>query len=95
MRVGIYTGPLVAGSLGSSQRLEYTVIGDTVNVASRLESFQKEETSKVGSTSCRILIGAPTRRYLDERFQVHPAGLVKLKGKKEEITVYRVLDRLP
>ena len=70
------------------------MIGDTVNVASRLESFQKEDTAEVRG-ACRILIGDTTRRYLDERFQVQPVGLVKLKGKKEEITVYRVLDRLP
>jgi class 3 adenylate cyclase len=57
-----------------------------------LEAFQKEDTAGA-SGACRILIGATTRRYLDERFQVEPVGLAKLKGKKEEIAVYRVLDR--
>ena len=65
---------------------------ELLNVASRLEGFRMEGTDEMQS-ACRILIGETTRCYLDEQFQVEPVGLAKLKGKKEEIAVYRVLDR--
>jgi adenylate cyclase len=92
MRIGIYTGPMVAGSLGSSDRLEYVVIGDTVNVASRLESFEKELFPlDLTGRPCRILIGEATLRRLHERFLTERVGQVSLKGKEERIHVYRVL----
>jgi adenylate cyclase len=87
-RVGIFTGPVVAGLLGSSQRLKYTTVGDTVNIAARLESYDKE----VGKdTICRILIGDPTLHYVDGQFKTERIGEVNLKGKDEKITVHRVL----
>ena len=99
VRVGIYTGSLVAGSLGGSQRLEYAVVGDTVNTASRLESFDKDSHDTLNNI-CRVLIGEATFRYLGGQFRVEEVGRVKLKGKQREIAVYRVLgpaddERMP
>jgi adenylate cyclase len=90
MRVGIFTGPLVAGSLGSTERLEYTVIGDTVNVASRLESFDKSKNADP-ENACRILIGGETLKYLGNKYRTYPVGSVALKGKDKEIDVYQVV----
>lgn len=87
MRIGIFTGPVVAGSLGGKDRLEYGVIGDSVNIASRLESCEKHRQP----TNCRILIGYETLVHLQEQFEVESWGLLALKGKQQMVDVYRVV----
>ena len=87
MRVGIFTGPIVAGSLGGKERIEYGVIGDSVNIASRLESCEKDRQSSI----CRILIARDTLDYLGDRFEVEHWGPLALKGKQKMVDVYRVL----
>jgi CHASE2 domain-containing sensor protein len=91
MRVGIFTGPVMAGSLGGKERLEYGVIGDSVNIAARLESCEKHRQP----SHCRILIARQTLEYLGGEFKVEPWGPLELKGKQKRIDVYRVLGHLP
>ena len=90
LRVGIYTGEAMAGVLGSDDHLAYSVIGDTVNTASRLESVDKEGVMTSASDECRILIGARTSRYIEGHFSARKVGTVNLKGKAEITDVYKV-----
>ncbi len=88
MRIGIFTGPVVVGSLGGKDRLEYGVLGDTVNTASRLESCAKERQP----TDCRILIATETLQHLGDRFHVESWGPMALKGKQQMADVFQVLS---
>ena len=91
MRVGIYTGPLVAGSLGSADRLMFTVLGDTTNTAARLEGAGKDLEVDEWSELCTILIGDATLKRLQDRFVTKLVGPMSLKGKANQIIVHSVL----
>ena len=82
--IGIASGRVVAGYTGTQQRATYTCVGDTVNVAARLEAHTKVVKRP-------ILIDEHTRRGLDDDVAVEPQGELLLKGKAEPINVYAVL----
>jgi adenylate cyclase len=91
MRVGISTGTVVTGSLGGKQRMDYTAIGDTVNIAARLESFDKSIDGGV----CRILISDATYMLLQGSFPAKAIGSVQLKGREQPTEVYQILSLMP
>jgi adenylate cyclase len=87
MRVGICTGTVVTGSLGGQQRMDYTAIGDTVNIAARLESFDKS----IDGGICRVLVSDSTYDLLDQQFGATSIGSVHLKGREQPTQVYQIL----
>lgn len=80
---GIHTGEATCGVVGAERRLEYTVIGDTVNLSARLESTTKE-------FKVPILISEPTARLLSDDYVVQPLGETKVKGRTKTTTVFTV-----
>jgi len=84
--IGLNTGPCVVGNMGSDFRFNYSVLGDTVNVASRLESRTKDY-------GLSMVIGSRTAEKAKDKFATMEIDLIKVKGKKQPEAVFTVLGR--
>ncbi len=95
MRLGLFTGPVSTGSIGAQDRMQYTIHGDTVNTAARLEAFDKYQfIPDYFNQPCRILIAGKMVDYLSDHFQLEAIGNVELRGKKQRIDVYQVIKEV-
>ena len=100
IRIGLHSGPAIVGNIGAEGRVNYTLIGDTVNLANRLEAFGKEvpavaeeaaeETSAPAATV--ILISEETRQRLGPDWRVEDLGAHQMRGRAGRIGVYRLLS---
>lgn len=86
-RFGINTGTVIVGNIGTSDRMNYTVIGDAVNLTARLQ-----EVDKYYHTS--IIVSEDTYKKIKDEFLVRPLDIVNVKGKKEKVKIYELIAKL-
>ncbi|MCK9376394.1 MAG: hypothetical protein M0P73_09600 [Syntrophobacterales bacterium] len=83
MRIGINTGEAIVGNIGSTKRMDFTVVGDAVNVAARLQELAKE-------VEADTLISESTFQALEKEFKATPEPAVVLRGRREPTLIYRL-----
>ena len=87
VRIGIHTGAVIVGNIGASDRVNYTIVGDTVNVSQRLLELGR---MLAPDATTSITISGETASRLDERFETIPAGKHRLRGRGEATDVFQL-----
>ena len=90
LRIGIHSGELIVGDIGAPERINYTVIGDVVNTAQRLEGLGKDVDGKAESI---VLVSRVVRDGVEGQFPFDDVGPMRLKGKQGTVEVFRLADR--
>jgi len=88
--IGLHSGSVMAGSLGGARRLNYSVVGDTVNIAARLESLNKEVTRE---RPYNILVSRQTFAMASRQFLAEPVANIQLRGRQETTQIYTITGR--
>ncbi|MER9681975.1 adenylate/guanylate cyclase domain-containing protein [Mesorhizobium sp. M0184] len=87
VRIGIHTGSVIVGNIGASDRVNYTIVGDTVNISQRLQELGKLLAPDAATA---IAISGETVSRLDEKFETIPAGKHRLRGRGEATEVFQL-----
>ena len=87
VKIAIHTGPLIVGNIGAVGRMNYTVIGDTVNTCSRIETLAGDLKSDDAIT---VLVSGAAAQRLDESFTLDSVGSFEVRGRAEQVTIYRL-----
>ena len=88
LRIGIHSGKIITGSMGGSEKIEYALIGDSVNVAARLESLNKENMKN----NCRILVSKESLNFANSSdFNLEEWGPCKVKGRESLVEVFEII----
>ncbi len=90
VRIGIHSGRALVGDIGAPSRVNYTVVGDVVNVAERLEELARSAARTIEGEDVSVLLGARTAAALGQEFPLIPLGDFELRGRREPLTIFQL-----